>query len=384
MTDSILYMDGWDYLPHAEATGSFSQFWDSDSWYGSVERMVTSPGRFNIGRCLHFRNNPAAAFGADWFKVLPARVEDVEICIRFALEMPAGQFTTNYGPALSLYDSITEMNLLTLLPYHLGSLAVTMPNKQSGGPNAILGGDAPFVGRSRPGIIKGATWHDIQMKVGLGLDGYVQVKCDGEIIIDLTHIDVKPGGPPALGQGYGFDTIRYRIGQDTGVTEYWIDDFVLHRITDAVAPYNDYLGNVRVGTTLPNATGDETDFTPVGAVQNWQAVTADYDMTVTDTTYVETDTVGDFDLYNFQANVPARAIFGVQLTCFYRQTDAIQLFSKNLLKTGGTIYEGVERGVAQTYVSRWTNWDLNPSTTVSWTNTDLADIQAGPKLERSE
>jgi hypothetical protein len=381
--DPIIYMDGWDYLPRVDAQNAFDQFWNADGWYGDVFRMATSEGRFGIGNALHLRTFNVGPFAMECYKVMATRIEVDQFVLSFALKIPS-ELTTTYGPAISFYDSITAINLVTIFPFHLGSVCVSVPTNRADAPNAIFSGGAPIAGRSNPGLIKANTWHYVHMKVTTGLGGAIQVKVDGEIVIDLTSIDVWPAGAPAGGLGIGFDTLRLRTGQSTGVTEYWIDDLHLHTTDDAVTPYDDYLGNIRVGTQLPNGAGDETDFTAVGAATNWQAVIADYNMSITDPTYVQSDTPGDFDLYNFQTNVPARAIFGIQLTCFYRQTDAIQLYSMNQIKVNGTIYEGVERGVAQTYESRWTTWSLNPDTTVAWTNTDLADIQAGPKLNRSE
>lgn len=367
---TLRYIEGWDWL---EPTGAvqLDQVLKADSASIVADaspdlEFASREGRFGIG--LSLRIYGGFNFGG-WYpvyrKVLPSRVEGASV-IGMAWKVLAQPGAVS---GFTVYDSQTGSSVVGFYSDGEGIWRVHVANV--------------VVGSSRPGLWFLNTWHYVQMKFTPGSTGSIQLKVDGEIVIDLTNVDITPGVLPA-GKDWGYDCYQIdRLGARLGNIELFLDDmYFIDQL--GVAPWNNYVGNVRVGTQKPDAAGDRTEMTAVGAATNWQAVTADYDVSPDDPTYVTTDLVGETDLYNVEMNVPAREIFGVQLKVFYRQTDAIQLFSQNVMKTNLTEYYGEMRGVAQTYVARDTIWQVNPNTGVAWTNTDLANIQIGGKLHSSD
>lgn len=359
---AIKWMEGFDWATTlADGTNLGSRLLAHGA--AAAANSVKAVGRFGIGSCL-VGNYSGTAGNTNLYQILPDRVEG-EFVVGFSVRSPNSGNIQRYS--VTLYDDRTEQDFLSLAFDDTGVLRLFCGGVQ--------------VGRSRPGSWQVFTWHYIQLKAKGGDPGFAQVKVDGEIVIDITNADFTPGVLP-LGFDWGFDA--YRIGTPAGTSsKLWaIDDLYILDATGP-APYNNYLGNVRVGCMKPDAPGDVTGLIPVGAAANWIAG-ASTDITADTTVYNQTDTVGAYDLYHLQANVPSRQVFGIMTTVFYRQDNAIQLWSQNVLKTGGVEYYGDIRGVAQTYIGRDTIYDNNPNTGVSWTNADLADVQIGPKLAASD
>jgi hypothetical protein len=351
---TLRFMEGFDWL---DPTGAVYSLLAADGG-AIVNSMNAIGGRFGLGLALQMHET-GASFLQHWLRVLDSKIEGEFI-------LGAAILTPPTAPNLFwiyCYDDATGTNPFGILVDSTGKWRV-----YSGG---------TLIGSSRPGLWFLNTWHYIQLKAKAGSDGFMTLKVDGEIVIDVhTNITIA---------GTGFDCLLLQnTGNSAPPGERWGIDDIYIVDTDGDAPWNDWLGNIRVGVMKPNAAGDSTDFTPEGAPSNWQAVTADYRMDPDDPTYVWTQTVGDYDLYNMETNVPAREIFGIESKIFYRQTDAIQLFSQNVMKTGGVEYFGDVRGVAQTYVGRNTYYQANPGTLDPWTNVELADIQIGPKLNSSD
>jgi hypothetical protein len=123
--------------------------------------------------------------------------------------------------------------------------------------------------------------------------------------------------------------------------------------------------------------GDLTQFGVVGAANNWDAVN---EFVLTDAEYTWTQTVGNEDLYAMDPIITAANIFGMQITGAWRQDDATQMKGHSLIKTHGTIYEGADNELAQSYRYYRDVYELNPNTGVGWTAAELNAVQGGQKL----
>lgn len=379
---SLIYMDGYDYLDLSTIQGHHSAFLGADGWYADTGRTVTEEGRFGIGKCLSLKASGAGLFELYSVRAIPkGRQEGVGKTIVWGMAYYTADVLEGRSIYMALYDSLTERRLIQFNQTGLGSWEVWT---NCDGVRGYYTGTR--LGRSAINLWKKFTWHYVELKFTMpaagSATGSVEMKVDGEIIIAVTNVNITAGAVPAPNT-VGFDGIVYGVTRDQFPVEFKVDDMYLLD-TSGPAPHNNYLGNIRVGSMIPDSIGDRSEMDPVGAATNWGAIVADKNMTLADPTYVTTTTVGDTDLYNLQANIPARAVFGLQLAIFYRQTDAVQLYSSNILKVNGVEYSAPERGVSQTYSSRHNLWDVNPNTGLLWTNTELAALQAGPRLNRSD
>lgn len=349
---SVLVMMGFDelaLLPNDTIPANFIQ---ADGWTGGTYACYRAPGRFGLGHAL----GVSGSIGNTVYLPLRNRVNNGGGTMEFAYKITAGASVTW---RISMWDSVTNT-----FPVGWDILALARVG-------ILVGGVTRHI--TTPGSIVEGQWHWMQVKWTSGNPGSdtAEFKIDGNVIASYTGLTV-----PA-----NMDVFHvWLFANGGGSVPIFLDDIVIQDLTGP-APNNDFLGNVRVGAQWADAPGDLTEYSVVGAASNWEA---SKNIVVNSGVYVETDTVGDSDLYNLIANVPARDIYGIQVKGVFLQNDATQLYGSLVIKTGGTEYVGTSKGLASGYRSQWWNWDKNPNTGLAWTNSDLASLQIGPHLESSD
>lgn len=344
---SVVRMAGWDQLP-ANNTYGLTTILQRQGWYGDVDILGTAPGAFGYGNCLRFVNNISKTV---YWALGQRFTEDLIVGMRIYVDASADIL------GVSAFDGITSTTPFTLRFESLGRIFL----RNSAGTT---------VARTRTGVFNEQTWIYIQYKVHFdGASGTFELLVNGETVLSVTG-----------NFGSALDTMVWSVSSvATNPSRHAWDDFYL--LKDDGVGQSDYLGNVTVGASKPNAAGDLTDFTPFGLPTNWQNAA---DVLVNDARYNFSQTVGDKDLYNLEATAPSREIFAIQVAGSYKQTDSLQLYAKNIMKTGGVEFEGAQNGVAQVYKAQWDIWEKNPNTTVDWTDADLAALQIGPYISDSD
>jgi hypothetical protein len=167
-----------------------------------------------------------------------------------------------------------------------------------------------------------------------------------------------------------FDTIY-------GMYAISIDD--LYVLDSSGTDNTDFLGNMRVVTIQPNAAGDSTDFTPDSG-DNYarvQEVTCD-----DDTSYVESATVNNADLYNCAdlAGI-VLGIKGLQICTDCRETDATTFTLKTICKSGANTSEDAGQIIGTTdFTVKRRIMETDPNTTNAWTQANINDAQFGVKV----
>lgn len=150
-------------------------------------------------------------------------------------------------------------------------------------------------------------------------------------------------------------------------------------ICDGVGPLcNNFLGDSKIQTILPNGPGDVTQFAVTGALANWQAVN-----TVPpagDTRYVSGSTPAQRDLYNFADPVVTGSIWGIQTNLFARKEDSGERTMAAVVKSGGTEYDGVAFYPATSYLFFTEVRQVDPATALPWTQPSINALQAGSKI----
>jgi len=138
-----------------------------------------------------------------------------------------------------------------------------------------------------------------------------------------------------------------------------------------------------VETLRPNAAGDVTQLTPLSGTNfsNVDEVEADED-----TTYVvnQTDATDKYDLYNLPAHSVGSGTINfikvyIRVRCLTYNDYG---YSRTKIKTGGTEYNGVSAYLINSYVTRNTQYSINPKTTVAWTWDDIDALQIGVRLDK--
>ena len=225
---------------------------------------------------------------------------------------------------------------------------------------------------SEIGAFDAGAWFYAELKTVIDpMAGTVEVRVNTVPVNTLVAANTQASGR-ALSDGIVLGCVLF----NDGYTAYAMDDLYVCDLAGGVN--DDFLGNARVQALLAAGPGSLTDFTPNGALANWQCV---LDETLSDTVYVSDPTVGDGDLYAVAPLVNNPTVFGVQVKGAYRQTDATQRFVKNQLKASGTLARGASSATYQTYAFFADIWELNPGTGLAFTGAQVNAAEVGPYID---
>lgn len=218
----------------------------------------------------------------------------------------------------------------------------------------LTGATAVFAANTFYYIEISATIHDTT--------GTCEVKVNGATVINFTG-DTRNGG------GTNIDTVSFL---SYGGYYTYVDDFYIADDSGA-APYNTFLGDIRIHTLSPDGAGSSTQMTPSSG--------ANY-TTVDELPYSGTDYVrgsaGQVDLYT-TSNLPAGVgtIFGVQANAIVKKTDAGNLSGRTKIKSGTTTSNGSTAALGTSDITLTDTRQVNPDTSVAWTSGDVNSIEIG-------
>jgi hypothetical protein len=141
---------------------------------------------------------------------------------------------------------------------------------------------------------------------------------------------------------------------------------------------NAFLGEVRVATLFPTADGTNLQFTPDSGTAHFSRVneTTPDD----DTSYVYSSTPGQIDTYAVTA-LPAKPVFGVQITLTARKDDASVRSICAEYRRGGTNYDGANTFVlTSNYTVSRQLYDTDPANAgAAFTSTGINAAEFGVK-----
>ena len=194
--------------------------------------------------------------------------------------------------------------------------------------------------------------------------GTAVVRLNGTTIINFTG-NTKNGGTNTT-----IDS--FLLGANGGLTAV-IDDLYICDSTVS-APYNKFLGDVRIYALSPSGAGSSTQFTPSSGA-NYTAVD---ELPYSATDYVSSGTTGFRDTYAF-ADLPATVgtVYAVQNNIIAKRTDAAFISLKSAIKSGASVYYGtpINLGTSDGMIQDLRVTD--PATSVSWTATGVNSLEAG-------
>lgn len=217
------------------------------------------------------------------------------------------------------------------------------------------------------------AWSYIEVKAVIhDSTGSVVIRVGETEVLSLSSIDTKNGGTGVV------SVISFSCA-NVDIRSYHSDLYICDLTGDA--PCNDFLGDVRVDQLLPNGAGTYTQFTP-SAGANYQNVDeAGYHDA--DTTYNETDTVGNKDSYAV-ADLPSppagTTIYGVRNVAVLRKTDVGVRTAKQLLITGATETLGTERTLSDSDQIFSELSELNPADSEPFEDADINAIEPGVEV----
>lgn len=364
----LRYLNGYDFYP----TGDASANGVADGFFGRTDLMMgVQPGRFDRGRALQTSSYPFS--GASYYEPVGHRFTTANSVLGVAVRIPASTIgLPNFSYGLGFWDAEGGVDeQMTVIFTDAGLIRAYL------GPIDNPNIPPTICATTEAGAYNYDEWFWLELKTLIHpTDGLFEVRVN--TVTKISYIGPTAYGVPLLGAAPGWDTIRWLnpANNSGNIAIYWDDVYVLD---DTGPDNNDYLGNVRVNTQFTVGVGDLTQFSRVGSAgSNWDTVNG---TALDDTEYVYDGTVGQKDLYTMDPNVVAQNIFGVQVRGAYRQDDSTQMVARNILKTGGTIYEGSDHYLSGSYKYYKDIWEKNPGTGVGWTSSELNAIQAGTKVQ---
>jgi len=219
------------------------------------------------------------------------------------------------------------------------------------------------------------TWYYIEIKMiksDSSSAGDVIVMVDG---VEWINCDA---GKDFLSGSYAWtDQIRF-VGH-SGNTRY-IDDLY---VCDATGSKNNtFLGPIKIATLYSDGNGNDSDFvgSDADSIDNYLHVD---DVTPDgDTTYVESNTASEQDLYTFDDMPEASSeIIGIQVDSYIRKDAPGARLGQHVTRVDGTDYVGTAFGVGLTYEYLSTIWEDNPDDAAAWEDADIDAAEFGIKVQ---
>jgi hypothetical protein len=349
---TLRLIDGFDYLDTGQQTGPLA----GQQWTGNVnDARIVSPGRFNYGKCLFLLDSGTRRIN----RLMPVNMSVAGSMSYVGLAVLNPNYDTgDEYQWFSFGEGVSGVDHFTLTMGEFGVLRLRRGNESG----TLLASSSAL------GTIAFDRWFYLELGFSIGATASIEVRLNGVTIFDLVDVNNQgAGGNPWWNL---FRMCQFNNG-------WYMDDFYV--CDDQGTVNNNFLGNARVRTLLPNGPGDLTEWDRSNTgLANWQNVR---NTGIDDTLYAYTPTVGEQDLYTIDPQVYAPTVFGVQLGGFYRQDDATQRYIKNAMKTGGTIYRGAQQATYQSYTYQRDMFELNPYTGLPFTPAEVNGLQIGPYVD---
>lgn len=231
-----------------------------------------------------------------------------------------------------------------------------------------------LLGSSAPDVIRLDNFYYVEFKATIDATaaGAIQVRVNGVVVLTATGVTQGDLSTDNTLSGVG-------IASGASATFYFCDVYVGD--TSGPAPWNSYLGDVRVEYLRPDGPGAHQAWDLFGAATHWQAVD-DGNTPDGDLTYILTATAGLIDTETYlPTGLPSGTIFGLQVGLRARKTDSGPRLLAPVLRHAGADYVGLDKAPSfPSYTYLLQLYTTNPGTGSPFTIADVNALEAGPKV----
>ena len=330
---ALLFMDGFD-------AGDMSTKWTVNS--NSTSSTTT---RFSVGRSMGLGSGGTRYVT----KYFPA---SAEIYIGYA----ASGLTTGFN-GIAFMFVYTDGGL---------SAQLSLQSNSNGSISLMRGGTQ--IAATGGGVVS-SGWAYIELRAKIDpTAGVATLKINGNIEATFS------GNTKNTGTSNNIDGVTFTNNGTLGSALF--DDLYILDATGS-APYNTYLGDVRVHTMVPTAAGNSTQFAPsTGA--NYTTVD---ELPYSATDYVTSNAPTTRDTYQM-SDLPAgvATIYAVQNNVIAKKTDAGTIGVKPVVRSGTTNYYGSTAGLTANDITIMDLRIQDPNTSASWTANGVNNMEAGMEI----
>jgi hypothetical protein len=329
---ALLFMDGFDHYDGSNSNLALGQYLSvAGAQLSSTQVRTGSRSVSGVSAELIF-GFPAlqaeVGFGFGYFFVSAPSVSH-RLC---GLSNSSGVF----GTTANLYF------------YHLPSGAIEVRRSSSGG---------TVLHTTAPSVLSSGTWQHIEIRASASNSaGEIEIRVNEVIVANVSGLDTVHTGTEH------FASVLLDIDQFTSVNPRYIDDFFVWNTSGTIN--NDFIGDRRVLTLLPNANQATQDMTVTGAANAYTALrSADGDtsyLTASDSVPV----TSEFGFENAGDNVGA--ISAVQVVTLARKTEAGAATMQVSMISGSDVDTGDVHSIADSYSYYEDVFETNPATGAPW------------------
>lgn len=318
------------------------------------ERVDTYAGRYGDYSIVSYWNN------ASWIQT-PSLTTDDTLIVGFSMYCPDPH---NDGEIFQLRSPKNYHSMV------VGGVSLNLNSDRS----LTLYRGITSLGSTASGVVPLGGWCTIELKIVCDNSaGEYELHVDGTDELSATGVDTQ----------YSTDSyhsvVRFNGGLASTTPDYGvrIDDFWV--CSGSGGEWSDFLGPAaRITTLSPNADGDWTLWTEQPSGNHYEVLD---EAIQDDTNYVESSTVDEIDLYEYESVATLNTLLGVQVVTETITTEPNAWSIKTVILHDTT--EDADAG--QTVgTDDWTAisriMEKNPVTSNLWTTTDVNNLQAGIKV----
>ncbi len=346
---SLIFTDGYD-------DGLTTQKGSAVTVASAGTGAVVAAGRTGAN-CFRTTSNGLGASWARLTNVLPASAQHATMTLGVAFRPSAlGTHNTNTFGVMALAGDSGATNHMNVALTATGALDLRRGT-------TVLASTAGA-------LIVANEWHYLELKVTLSdTVGVATVRLNGTQVLTFS------GDTKNAGTGTVLDA--YQLGGPSASANYDFDDLFL--LNGAGTINNDFLGDCRVETLLPNGNGASSAWvgSDANSVDNYLLVN---EAVPSLTEFVESATVGAVDTYAFaNAATAAGSVPGVMVSALAR-TDAGAANVALVSRSGTDQADGGTQALSTTAVAVRQSFELQPVTAAAWTLAAVNGAEFGMKI----
>jgi len=366
---TLLYVEGFEGFDSAGNRTALDVNYDFIDGMSTGEAGLFTPGRL-AGRAAFTDDTGVGVGAAQGGMLIPLAglsTDDTWI-VGYAFRVPHNEFN-NVGsdrPPVIQFRNSEGVAMLSIYP-RAGTLTARL---------GATGGT--LLGVAAVSIVAN-VWYFLESKVTFhGSTGTLELRIHEQSVLSLSGINTTNTGDL-------FPTQLLMMGSMRNVHRCEGDDLYICDGVDATAtqgvPYNDYLGDNIVLRLTPNSSGPTNDFdgSDGNSVDNHLLV--DDDPPDGDDEYVESQTIGEKDLYGFEnMTVTPAQIEAVVLKSYARKTDGGTRTFVHVARSGTTEGDSAAIAPSTDYQFHQSIFTEDPDTGARWLKAGVDAMAGGVKV----